>query len=70
MKVGVVRQLTYDPSIKNTRGFLDIDKNTKNNSTNIYGPAELLNSFTVRHADPPRRHYYAIHMGDHMSKVS
>jgi RNA polymerase Rpb2, domain 6 len=53
-KVGVVRQLTYDPSIKNTRGFLDTDRKTKNDSTNMYGPAELLSSFTGRHADPPR----------------
>ena len=53
-KVGVVRQLSYDPGIKNTRGFLDTDRNTKNTSSNIYGPAELLSSFTARHADPPR----------------
>lgn len=53
-KVGVVRQLTYDPAIINTRGFLDTDHTTKNDSTNIYGPAELLSSFTARHADPPR----------------
>jgi hypothetical protein len=53
-KVGVVRQLTYDPAIKNTRGFLDTDPNTKNNSTSLYGPAELLSSFTAKHADPPR----------------
>jgi hypothetical protein len=53
-KVGVVRQLTYDPALVNTRGFLNTDPNAKNNSTNVYGPAELLNSFTARHADPPR----------------
>lgn len=50
-KVGVVRQLTYDPALVNTRGFLNTDPNAKNNSTNVYGPAELLNSFTARHAD-------------------
>jgi hypothetical protein len=54
-KVGVVRQLTYDPAIKNTRGFLDTNRNSKNQSTNVYGPAELLSSFTVRQADPPRK---------------
>ena len=54
MKVGVVRQLTYDPAIKNTRGFLDTSLDTKNDTTNIYGPAEMLNSFTAKHSDPPR----------------
>jgi hypothetical protein len=53
-KIGVVRQLTFDPAIKNTRGFLDTNRDTKNESTNIYGPAELLSSFTVKHSDPPR----------------
>ena len=50
-KVGVVRQLAYDPSIMNTRGFIDTNRNNKNGSTNIYGPAELLSSFTGKHAD-------------------
>jgi len=52
-KVGVVRQLTYNPSLLNTRGFLDLDKN-HNPNTDIYTPAELLSPFTSKHADPPR----------------
>lgn len=52
--VGVVRQLSYNPSLKTTRGFLDTDFESKNKNTDIYTPSELLNSFTVTHADPPR----------------
>lgn len=53
-KVGVVRQLAYDPKILNTRGFLDANSDSANGNTNIYCPTELLNSFTPLHADPAR----------------
>lgn len=53
-KVGVVRQLTYDPKIVNTRGMLDTDQSNRNPNTNIYCPSEILNSFTSSHADPAR----------------
>lgn len=53
-KIGVVRQLSYDPKILNTRGFLDTDQTNRNGSTNMYCPSEMLNSYTTKHADPPR----------------
>lgn len=53
-KVGVVRQLTYNTSIINTRGFLDVNKKNSDNSTDLYSAAELLSPFTSLHADPPR----------------
>jgi len=67
-KVGVVRQLSFNSKITNTRGFLDINKETTNQSTNIYGAAELISPFTTTLADPPRK--YAIHIGNYMSKLS
>jgi len=67
-KVGVVRQLSFNSKITNTRGFLDVNKETTNQSTNIYGAAELISPFTTTLADPPRK--YAIHIGNYMSKLS
>ena len=49
----VVRQLTYNPNILNTRGFVDTDR-SENPAIDYFGPAELLNPFTNQHADPPR----------------
>lgn len=54
-KVGVVRTLAYDPSIMNTLGFLEPDKEDKNGNTNMYTTAELLSPFTSTSADPPRK---------------
>ena len=53
-KIGVVRQLTYDAKILNTRGMLDTDPTNRNANTNIYCPSEILNSFTQSHSDPVR----------------
>jgi hypothetical protein len=53
--VGIVRQLSYNPAIINNRGFLDTNKNIKDmNSVDLISPAELMSTFTSRHADPPR----------------
>ena len=53
-KVSVVRQMSLDPKIVNTRGMLDTDVSNRNGNSNLYCPSELLNPFTVRHSDPPR----------------
>lgn len=53
-KCGAVRQLSYDPKILNIRGMLDMDRSSRNRSTNLYCSSELLNNFTCTHADPPR----------------
>lgn len=51
-KVGVVRFLTYNPSIMNTLGFIDPDPNRQtDNATDIYSLGELMNPFTSKHAD-------------------
>jgi hypothetical protein len=50
-KVGVVRELTQNAGITNTRGYLNLEKEL-NGSTDIYSPAELMNVFTTTHADP------------------
>ena len=51
-KCGAVRQLAYDPKILNIRGMLDMDRTSRNRSTNLYCSSELLNNFTATHADP------------------
>ncbi|QXN67858.1 hypothetical protein FPHOBKDP_00104 [Listeria phage LPJP1] len=53
-KIGEVRQLSYNPAIVSTRGYLDVDALNGNESTSLYSPSELLNNFTSLHADPPR----------------
>lgn len=53
-KVSVVRQMSLDPKIVNTRGMIDTDITDRNGNSNLYCPSELLNPFTVRHSDPPR----------------
>lgn len=53
-KVSVVRQMSMDPKIVNTRGMIDTDVTNRNGNSNLYCPSELLNPFTVRHSDPPR----------------
>ena len=50
---GVMRQLSYNTSITNNRGYIDIDRDI-NGNTDIFSTAELLNSYTMTHADPPR----------------
>jgi RNA polymerase Rpb2, domain 6 len=55
-KVGVVRQMTYNPKLLNTRGFISTDIQVADmNSSDLFTPAELLSPFTGRHADPPRQ---------------
>lgn len=46
--------MSYNPSIVNTRGFIDTSKENLDPTSDIYTPAELLNPFTSKHADPPR----------------
>jgi hypothetical protein len=55
-KVGVVRQMSYNPKIVNTRGMIDTEIGAESMSVaDMASPAELLSPFTVRHADPPRQ---------------
>lgn len=55
--VGIVRQLTLEPNITSTRGYInpgskkDVDKLV---STNLFTPAELLTPLGVQHDDPDR----------------
>jgi len=54
-KIGTVRQLSFNPKIKNTRGIIDDDIDvTHMNPSDMMTPAELLSPFTSRKADPPR----------------
>ena len=54
-KIGVVRQLTYNPKIASIRGHIEQDIDLKDvKATNLCSPAELLSPYTVLHADPPR----------------
>jgi len=54
-KVGMVRQMTYNPKIINNRGIIDTDVTVKDlKAGDMLTPAELLSSFTSTHADPPR----------------
>ena len=55
--VGVNRQMTLEPNITSTRGYLDpggIDKVDELSSVNLLTPAELLNPLGVIHDDPDR----------------
>ncbi|MGC7995730.1 hypothetical protein, partial [Salmonella enterica] len=55
--VGIVRQLTLEPNITSTRGYIestpkeDIDSL---NSSNLFTTAELLTPIGVTHDDPDR----------------
>jgi len=54
-KIGTVRQLSFNPKIKNTRGIIDDDIDVNHmNPSDMLTPAELLSPFTSRKADPPR----------------
>jgi len=55
--VGIVRQLTLEPNITSTRGYIQTTglKNVdKLNSANLLTPAELLTPLGVQHDDPTR----------------
>ncbi len=55
--VGVVRQLTLEPNITSTRGYIQTTglKNVDNlNAANLLTPAELLTPLGVQHDDPTR----------------
>lgn len=55
--VGVVRQLTLEPDITSTRGFINPgskDTVEGKNSANLFTPAELLTPLGVQHDDPDR----------------
>lgn len=55
--VGVVRELTLEPNITSTRGYMDV-KNKAGvedlNSANLFTAAELLTPIGVTHDDPDR----------------
>ena len=53
-KVGIVRTLTYNPKLKDTRGFITEDDNNNSTSSSMLSPAELLSPYTASHSDPPR----------------
>jgi len=55
--VGVVHQLTLEPTITSTRGYInthDIKSVEELNSANLLTPAELLTPLGVQHDDPTR----------------
>lgn len=54
-KVGVVRQLSYNPKIMNNRGIINGEMTYEDmTAADMMTPAELLSPFTNTHADPPR----------------
>ena len=55
--VGVKRQLSMEPKITSTRGYIDVvgKENVEElNSANLLSPTELLTPFGVQHDDPTR----------------
>ena len=55
--VGVVRQLTLEPQITSTYGYIDTSKSNnldELNSANLFTTAELVQPFGVMHDDPDR----------------
>lgn len=53
--VGVVRQLTLEPQITSTYGYIDTSKNVEDlSSSNLFTAAELLSPLGVMHDDPDR----------------
>ena len=53
--VGVARQLTLEPQIKSTYGYIDTSKSLDElNSANLFTTAELLQPLGVTHDDPDR----------------
>lgn len=55
--VGVTRQLTMEPSITSTRGYLDVggtENLDKMNSSNLLTPMEMLTPLGIQHDDPTR----------------
>jgi len=54
-KVGVTRQLSYNPKVTNNFGFIDTNTNVQDlAATNMLTAGELLSCYTSLHADPPR----------------
>ena len=55
--VGVVRELTLEPNVTSTRGYMEV-KNKEGvedlNSANLFTAAELLTPIGVTHDDPDR----------------
>lgn len=55
--MGVVRELTLEPNITSTRGYMEV-KNKEGvedlNSANLFTAAELLTPIGVTHDDPDR----------------
>jgi hypothetical protein len=55
--VGVLRQLTLEPKITSTRGYIDVtpkDKIDDLTSANLLTPAEMLTPMGIQHDDPTR----------------
>jgi len=55
--VGIKRQLSMEPNITSTRGYIDVvgkDKVEELNGSNLLTPAELLTPLGVQHDDPTR----------------
>jgi hypothetical protein len=55
--VGIKRQLTMEPRITSTRGYIDVagkDNVEELNSAELFTPAELLTPLGVQHDDPTR----------------
>lgn len=53
--VGVVRQLSLEPKIRNARGFIDIDRTYDSlKDTNIFSPAEMLSPLGASRDDSSR----------------
>ena len=55
-KVGINRQLSFDPKVINNLGFIDTDTNVNDlEATNMLTAGELLSCYTSLHADPPKK---------------
>lgn len=55
--VGVNRQLTWEPQVTSTYGYIDtskVDKLDELNAENLFTPAELLQPLQAQHDDPDR----------------
>ena len=53
-KVGTVRHLSYNTSIKSLRGFLADEPDKNLDATGMFSPAELINPFNATMSDPMR----------------
>jgi len=55
-KVGINRQLSFDPKVINNLGFIDTSTEVNDlTATNMLTAGELLSCYTSLHADPPKK---------------